>query len=52
MDNLIAATVVIGDGELEDCRWFTRDEAETLGLTRPPLLSIAQALVAEWISET
>jgi NAD+ diphosphatase len=44
------ATVVIGDGELEDCRWFTRDEADALGFTSPPLLSIAQALVAEWLS--
>jgi len=45
------ATVEIGDGELEDCRWFTRDEVEQLGFTRPPLLSIAQSLLAEWLTE-
>jgi len=46
------AEASVQDGELEDCRWFTRDEVRGLGFTRPPLLSIAQSLLAEWLSET
>lgn len=42
---------VAHDGELEDVRWFTRTEVHGLGNARPPLLSIAQALVAEWLEE-
>jgi NAD+ diphosphatase len=45
------ATPSVQDGELEDVRWFTRDEVEAMGLTRPPAPSIAQALVAEWLAE-
>ena len=45
------ATPTVRDGELEDVRWFTRDEVEAMGLTRPPAPSIAQALVAEWLAE-
>lgn len=37
------------DGELEEARWFTRDEVQALGNAHPPLLSIAQSLVAEWL---
>lgn len=45
------AEPVVRDGELEDVRWFTRDEVEAMGLTRPPAPSIAQALIAEWLAE-
>jgi NAD+ diphosphatase len=44
-----AAVPAAQDGELEDVRWFTRAEVEALGNARPPLLSIAQSLVAEWL---
>jgi NAD+ diphosphatase len=42
----------VQDGELEDVRWFTRDEVDAMGLTRPPAPSIAQALIAEWLAES
>jgi NAD+ diphosphatase len=42
----------VADGELEDVRWFGRDEVEAMGLTRPPAPSIAQALIAEWLAES
>jgi NAD+ diphosphatase len=45
------ATPGVRDGELEDVRWFGRDEVEAMGLTRPPAPSIAQALIAEWLAE-
>jgi len=41
----------VGDGELEDVRWFTREEARELGFTAEPRLSIAQELLAEWLAE-
>lgn len=46
-----SATPEVGDGELEDVRWFTRDEARALGFTAEPRLSIAQELLAEWLDE-
>jgi NAD+ diphosphatase len=45
------AAPAVEDGELEDVRWFTRDDVEAMGLTRPPAPSIAQALIAEWLAE-
>lgn len=37
------------DGELEEVRWFTREEAASLGFTAVPRLSIAQELLADWL---
>ena len=45
------ACPTVGDGELEDVRWFTREEARDLGFTAEPRLSIAQELLAEWLDE-
>jgi NAD+ diphosphatase len=38
------------DGELEDCRWFSRAEVQDSALLPPPL-SIAHSLIAGWLSE-
>lgn len=42
--------------ELEDCRWFTRDEARAAlegrhpdGITTPPAASIAHRLIQDWV---
>jgi NAD+ diphosphatase len=40
---------VLRDGELEDARWFTRAELDHD--TRPPEISIASALIREWLAE-
>ena len=45
----------IGDGELEDVRWFTRDEAREALADRgpyrmPPLQAIAHRLIADWVT--
>lgn len=45
----------IGDGELEDVRWFTREEArEALAdqgpYRMPPLQAIAHRLIADWVA--
>ena len=40
---------VIGDGELEDVRWFTRDEIAGGGVQLPPPQAIARRLIDEWL---
>jgi NAD+ diphosphatase len=40
------------DGELEDARWFTRDELRTGGaLLLPPPVSIAWRLIDDWLQQ-
>jgi NAD+ diphosphatase len=39
----------IGDGELEDVRWFTRDEIAGGGVLLPPPQAIARRLIEEWL---
>jgi len=47
---------ITGDGELEDVRWFERDElaaiarGEVAGMDLPPPLAIARRLIDEWLS--
>ncbi len=42
--------IVLNDGELEDARWFTRDELLGAGLPKLPFrISIARRLVDYWI---
>ena len=51
--------ITVDRNELEDARWFTRDEAITMlaknhaeGLTGPHPVAIAHHLLANWIAET
>jgi NAD+ diphosphatase len=41
----------VGDGELEDVRWFTREELRDRFTGGPPQVSIAHALISEWLAE-
>jgi NAD+ diphosphatase len=45
------AVPVTSDGELEDVRWFSRDELRSGAAVLPPEVSIARALVDEWLDE-
>jgi len=45
------ATPQASDGELEDVRWFDRDELRRRNAGLPPQVSIAQSLIGEWIAE-
>jgi NAD+ diphosphatase len=45
------AVPVASDGELEDARWFTRDELASGEALLPPPVSIAYALIEEWLAE-
>jgi NAD+ diphosphatase len=40
---------VIGDGELEDVRWFTRDEIASGSVKLPPRQAIARRLIEDWL---
>jgi NAD+ diphosphatase len=44
-----AGEPAIGDGELEDVRWFTRDEIAGGGVLLPPPQAIARRLIDEWL---
>jgi NAD+ diphosphatase len=44
-----AGEPVVGDGELEDVRWFTRDEIAGGGVRLPPPQAIARRLIEEWL---
>jgi NAD+ diphosphatase len=39
----------VGDGELEDVRWFSRDEIAGGGVLLPPPQAIARRLIDEWL---
>jgi len=48
-------TIVMDVGELEDCRWFSRDEVRAIlagthpgGVTAPPAMAIAHRLLSVW----
>jgi NAD+ diphosphatase len=45
----IAGEPAIGDEELEDVRWFTRDEIAGGGVKLPPPEAIARRLIDEWL---
>jgi NAD+ diphosphatase len=45
------AVPAVGDGELEDVRWFDRDELRDRFTGGPPQVSIAHALIADWVAE-
>ena len=44
------AVPVATDGELEDCRWFHRDELRDRSVMLPTPVSIAYKLITEWVS--
>jgi NAD+ diphosphatase len=44
-----AGEPAVGDGELEDVRWFTRDEIAGGGVRLPPPEAIARRLIEEWL---
>lgn len=51
--------IIIDHEELEDARWFTRDEVRVMlsgthtdGLTAPPPIAIAHALMKAWVERT
>jgi NAD+ diphosphatase len=41
----------VGDGELEDVRWFTREEIAAGQAQLPPRQAIARRLIEEWLGE-
>jgi NAD+ diphosphatase len=46
----------VGDGELEDVRWFERDELRAIArgetdLHLPPPVAIARRLIDEWLEQ-
>ncbi|MBC7678175.1 MAG: NAD(+) diphosphatase [Pseudorhodobacter sp.] len=45
------ADPVPADGELEDARWFTRDELRDGDAVLPPPVSIAHRLITEWLDD-
>jgi NAD+ diphosphatase len=45
-----AGEPVVGDGELEDVRWFTRDELLAPRALLPPPASIAHWLITRWLA--
>jgi NAD+ diphosphatase len=47
----IAGEPAVGDGELQDVRWFTRDEVAGGAIKLPPPEAIARRLIEEWLSE-
>ena len=40
---------VLHDGELEDARWFTREEIHTGSITLPPKEAISRRLIDHWL---
>jgi len=52
----VSEKITLDDNELEDCRWFDRDEVSRMlagdhpdGLACPPLKAISSALIKAWI---
>jgi NAD+ diphosphatase len=55
----LTSEIVMDANELEDCRWFPRDEVRRMvdgthpgGLTCPPRLAIARHLIEAWLAGT
>jgi NAD+ diphosphatase len=46
----VGGQVATADDELEDVRWFTRDELRTTTATLPPSASIAHWLITGWLT--
>jgi NAD+ diphosphatase len=43
------ATPVLHDGELEDARWFTREQLRSGAIGLPPAVSISRRLIDGWL---
>ncbi len=41
--------VRLGDGEIEDARWLTREQVRSGEVRTPPAVSIAYRLIADWL---
>lgn len=55
----LSETIKMDESELEDCRWFTRDEVHLMikdehpeGCKCPPNLAIASAIIHAWANKT
>jgi NAD+ diphosphatase len=46
-----AGEPAVGDGELEDVRWFTREEIVSGEVRLPPPTAIARRLIDEWLGD-
>jgi NAD+ diphosphatase len=46
-----AGEPMVGDGELEDVRWFTREEIAAGVAKLPPRQAIARRLIEEWLGD-
>ncbi|MCP4159515.1 MAG: NAD(+) diphosphatase [Deltaproteobacteria bacterium] len=42
--------ICLGDNELEDARWFTREEIRSDSKILPPKISISHKLIIEWVN--
>ena len=47
----VSREIVLKDGELEDAKWFTRDELRSGFPKLPYRLSIARRLVDHWLDQ-
>lgn len=43
--------ITLNDGELEDARWFSRDDIAAGALSLPPVQSISFALIEQWYNQ-
>ena len=46
---VVAGEAAVGDNELEDVRWFTRDDVRRGDAGLPPSASIAHWLITNWL---
>ena len=44
-----AAPPVLHDGELEDARWFSREQLRSGSVGLPPAVSISRRLIDSWL---
>jgi NAD+ diphosphatase len=49
MAEAVVTTPVLHDGELEDARWFTREEIRSGSVLLPPPTAIARRLIDRWL---
>jgi NAD+ diphosphatase len=54
----LASQITVDHSELEDARWFSRDEAAAMlarrhpsGLTTPPPFAIAHHIIRAWVEK-
>ena len=54
----LSSKIVVDHNELEDCRWFHRDEVRAMlagthdgGLSCPPTVALARSLITAWMGQ-